>query len=324
MLKLILRLAAALAVVLALLLAGSRFAADRREIDEAAALTVEGSRMIDTPHGAIHVVERGSDDGIPVLLVHGAVGWSGMWAETLDVLAVRGYRAIAIDLPPMGLSERSDRTDYSRQAQGLRILALVEAEDIRPILVAHSFGAGAAAEAMIADPDAFRGAVIIAGALSLGHDGTGRSLPWYLGKSGMRETALAASVLNPKLSAWLYKRFLYRKDALTEAQHDLFRRPLTLKGTTAAMAAWLPTLLIPPRGARSTEAASYADLGLPVSLIWGTEDTVTPPQEADLLSSALGSAPVTWLEGVGHIPQVEAPDAFHDALIAAIERLSRP
>ena len=181
MLKLILRVSGTLVVALALLLAGSRFAADRREVDGAAALTVEGSRMIDTPHGVIHVVERGPEDGVPVLLVHGAVGWSGMWADTLDVLAAEGYRAIAIDLPPMGLSERSDRTDYSRQAQGLRILATVEAEGMTPILVAHSFGAGAAAEAMIADPDAFRGAVIVDGALSLGPDGTGRTLPWYLG-----------------------------------------------------------------------------------------------------------------------------------------------
>ena len=85
----------------------------------------------------------------------------------------------------------------------------------------------------------------------------------------MRETALAASVLNPKLSAWLYKRFLYPKDALTEAQHDLLRHPLTRKGTTSAMAAWLPTLLIPLRGARSSDAAAYAHLELPVSLIWG-------------------------------------------------------
>ncbi|AZQ65853.1 alpha/beta hydrolase [Silicimonas algicola] len=324
MLKLILRIAAALVVALALLLAGSRFAADRREVDEAAALTVEGSRMIGTPLGVIHVVERGPEDGVPVLLVHGAVGWSGMWVDTLDVLAAEGYRAIAIDLPPMGLSERSDRTDYSRQAQGLRILATVEAEGMTPILVAHSFGAGAVAEAMIADPDTFRGAVIVDGALSLGQDGTGRTLPWYLAWAGMRETALAASVLNPKLSAWLYKRFLYRKDALTEAQHDLFRHPLTRKGTTPAMAAWLPTLLIPPRGARSTDAAAYADLDLPVLLIWGTEDTVTPPREADLLSTALGGAPVTWLEGVGHIPQVEEPAAFHAALVAAIDGLSRP
>lgn len=66
----------------------------------------------------------------------------------------------------MGFCERDPAGDYSRERQGRRIIALVAAMGIRPVLVAHSFGAGAAAEAAMAAPEAFTGLVVIDGAVA--------------------------------------------------------------------------------------------------------------------------------------------------------------
>ena len=57
---------------------------------------------------------------------------------------------------------------------------------------------------------------------------------------------------------------------------------------------------------------------MPVALIWGREDTTTPPDQALALQAALGDAPLFWLDAVGHIPQIEAPEEFHRALKAAL------
>ena len=259
-----------------------------------------------------------------MLLIHGSVGWAGLWAPTMDHLAAEGYRVIAIDLPPMGLSDRSNHTDYSRQAQGLRVLSFVEAAEIRPVVVAHSFGAGAAVEAVMADPSAFAGAVVIAGALNLGQDGTGRETPWFLTSEILREIVVAATVTNPHLTRALFSRFVHRSAAITDAQVDSVQYPFAREGTTDTIARWLPTLLIPPRGAASTDPAAYAALSLPVALIWGREDSVTPPDQAEALATALTDAPITWLDDVGHIPQIEAPEAFHAALTEALSNLVAP
>jgi len=324
MIRFIFRLVLAVLVLLALAIAVYRMMAFQREIRAAEAFFLDGSRMIETSYGAIHAIEAGPKTGTPILLIHGSIGWSGFWSETLSDLADRGYRSIAIDLPPMGLSERGASTDYSRQAQALRILSFVEAERIKPVIVAHSFGAGAAAEAMITDAEAFRGGVIVAGAIGLGEDGTGKSLPAVLRPQSIREAVVSATVTNPHLAPTLFRHYVHRKEAVTDDRVAMLERPFARVGTAEAMARFLPSLLIPPKNARSTNPASYGALDLPIALIWGVEDTVTPPAEADALKDALGGAPVIWLDDVGHIPQVEDPGLFHNALARAIAIVDGP
>jgi pimeloyl-ACP methyl ester carboxylesterase len=65
-------------------------------------------------------------------------------------------------------------------------------------------------------------------------------------------------------------------------------------------------------------------LRVPVRLIWGADDTETPPQVARaagaIIEAAGGSVELTLLDGVGHMTPLEVPDALRDALIEAICR----
>ncbi len=53
----------------------------------------------------------GPEDGEPVLLVHGFGGSTFSWRHTLKALAEAGYRAIAFDRPPFGLSAKQGALD---------------------------------------------------------------------------------------------------------------------------------------------------------------------------------------------------------------------
>lgn len=319
MFRFLYRLFLAVSVTLVVAFFAFRITAAMRETAVVADLMLPESRMVETKHGAIHALEVGPEDGPSVLLVHGSVGWSGLWRDTMDFLADAGYRAIALDLPPMGLSERVPGLDYSRQAQGLRILAFVEALEIKPVIVAHSFGAGAAVEAMMLEPDDFLGGVIVAGALGLGADGEGQSLPAVLKPPVIREAAMASTVTNPYVSKFLVRHYVYQKASITDDVIDLLEYPFQRRGTTGALADWLPTLIVPPRNAVSSDPARYANIGLPVALIWGREDTTTPPAQAEALQKALADAPLFWLDDTGHIPQIETPEVFHQHLSAALD-----
>lgn len=318
MIRFLFRLVVLLVLLAVAALIVFRVLAANRESVAAADLLLPQSRMVETVHGALHVLEAGPEDGQPILLIHGSVGWAGLWRETSQTLSDLGYRVVAVDLPPMGLSDRIDGMDYSRQAQGLRVLALAESLATPPIVVAHSFGAGAAVEAMMAGPEAFRGGVIVAGALNLGQDGSGMSLPLPLRPAVLREAGLSATVTNPLVTKPLFQRFVHRNDSITSDVVGLLEYPFARSGTTEALAAWLPTLLIPPRGAASTDPARYADIQVPVALIWGREDTVTPPEQGLALQNALNSASMFWMDNIGHIPQIEAPDDFHQNLADAL------
>lgn len=56
----------------------------------------------------LRVVESGAADAPPVLLLHGWGASVYMWRDWFEPLASRGYRAIAVDLPGHGLSDKPD------------------------------------------------------------------------------------------------------------------------------------------------------------------------------------------------------------------------
>lgn len=309
-----------LASLALVLLLGLRLAAAIREVGVLPVRPPEEGRIVETALGPIYAEELGPVDGEVLLLVHGSVGWSRMWRPTAEALAAEGYRAIAFDMPPMGWSFRDPEGDYSRQTQAARLLALVEALEVRPVVIAHSFGAGPAAEAAMAEPEAFAGLVVVSGAIGLGRDGGGQAPPWPLGYPFLRELGISATVTNPAAMGPLLRHFLYRKEAATEEVIAMLNRPGRRAGTTAAIADWLPSLLVPPNGALSTNPESWQALGLPMAFLWGDRDSATPLEQGERLAELTG-APLTVLKDVGHIPQIEAPAEFDAALIAILSDL---
>jgi pimeloyl-ACP methyl ester carboxylesterase len=80
----------------------------------------------------------------------------------------------------------------------------------------------------------------------------------------------------------------------------------------------LPELLDSHTIAASQAPAEYSKLTMPVTLLWGELDTVTPVDQAHRLVELMPQADLKMLDNVGHIPQVEDPTAFNDALIRAL------
>jgi len=71
--------------------------------------------------------------------------------------------------------------------------------------------------------------------------------------------------------------------------------------------------------ARSKE---WAQLELPVRLIWGDKDHVTPLAQGNVLAGLIKGATLTVLPDTGHIPQIEAPIRFQRALIDALNSIT--
>jgi pimeloyl-ACP methyl ester carboxylesterase len=270
--------------------------------------------------GRIYIEETGPEDGIPVLLAHGTAAWSGLWRETAAALAAQGYRAIAFDMPPFGFSDRDPKADYARTTQAARILALTEALELKPVLLAHSFGAGAAVEAALRQPEHFLGLVVVDGALGVGSSAKDASMPLLLRPLWLREVALASTATNPLLTRRLLASLIHRKDRAAPYV-EILQQPMRRRGSTAAMSDWLPSLLLPPKDALSTRPDDLRKTTLPTALIWGAEDSVTPLAQGEELADLIPGATLTVLPDIGHIPQIEDPAAFQTALIAALASL---
>jgi len=64
-------------------------------------------------------------------------------------------------------------------------------------------------------------------------------------------------------------------------------------------------------------------MNLPVLIIVGSEDTLTPVAEAESLRNAIPGAQLLVIEGAGHLTNLEHPDQFNTALIKFIEENAR-
>ena len=170
-------------VLIALALVGFRLLAHARETTPREALMPPGARLVHAADVEMLVQEAGPPTGRVVVLVHGTGAWSESWRDTIDALAGAGYRAVAVDLPPFGLSDRPAAESYTTTDQAKRLAAALDtmgASDV--VLVGHSFGARATVESVLIAPSRVGALVLVDPALGLDASAAPPSAPvaWLL------------------------------------------------------------------------------------------------------------------------------------------------
>ena len=62
------------------------------------------------------------------------------------------------------------------------------------------------------------------------------------------------------------------------------------------------------------------DISVPVCLIWGKNDTITPPMVAEEFHKLLPTSEVHWIDKCGHAPMMEVPAEFNQILGDFLQR----
>jgi pimeloyl-ACP methyl ester carboxylesterase len=287
---------------------------------EAGATRPQGVSTFATPAGAVAARITGPADGPPIVLVHGTAAWSGFWQEVADHLAARGWRVVAIDLPPFGWSDRDPQNRYDRVAQAERLAAVVGALGKPATVVGHSFGAGPATELALRHPDELRGLILVDAALGELDPAAESSVAETMRMTPLAELATAASVTNPNALEPLLRSMIARKEQ-AHRWVPVLRTPMMREGTTSAYAAWLPNLFAKQDGSLSRRTAELRKIKVPVALIWGDADTVTPLDQGKRIAELTRARSLQVLSGVGHIPHIEEPEGFRKALEQALASL---
>ncbi|MGP4018058.1 alpha/beta fold hydrolase [Saccharopolyspora sp. 5N708] len=74
---------------------------------------------------------------------------------------------------------------------------------------------------------------------------------------------------------------------------------------------------------RPDSATALRSFPGPALVVVGAEDTLTPPENARDLANALPNSELLVLPDTGHLPSMESPDAFADAVIPWLSRIDR-
>ena len=308
----------ALLLVLALVIVAFRMGASIRETRTRAELAPSWGHLVPTSSGGVFVQEHGPANGIPVVLFHGTAAWSELWRHTITPLAAAGFHVIALDLPPFGFSDRPG--GYTRQDQAARVNdVLIHLKAAPAIIVGHSFGAGAATELVMRYPDRARALVLVDAALGL--TAVPSDAPWMIQPKWIREVLVSLTITNPVATQALLEFLIAKKERALPEFVAILQRPTTQRDSTPDIADWLHYFLGTDRNAVSADRDAYARTKLPTAVLWGNQDTITPIDQAADLLTLLPQASLTVLPGLGHIPQIEDPALFNDALLKSLGNL---
>ncbi|MFE3444640.1 alpha/beta fold hydrolase [Nocardia sp. NPDC059180] len=256
--------------------------------------------FLHSSHGITHYEVAGPAKGEPVLYFSGATLSQWIWDGLFDRIADAGARAIRYDRYGMGFSDRP-HTDYNYELFEAQILELLDRLEVdRPItIVALAFGGPIAAEFAVRNPQRVSRVCLIA------PDGFG--VPINL---GLRIALLP--VIGGPFFRIVGDRALTARipgysthSRVVERVASRFLPELRYRGFKRALLSALRNIPIHDAG------DLYRDLdsrGIPLQILWGTDDRITPPPSRDHLADVFSHADIRFLDGVGHLPHFEQPE----------------
>ncbi len=294
--------------------------AQARQTGKREALAPKGGEYVDAGDARIFMQRSGKRDAPAVVFLHGTGSWSETWRASMETANRAGYQAIAFDMPPFGYSIPPVSGEYDKQKQAARLRTALDNAGIRrAVFVAHSFGAAPLMEALLSNPDEGRVQALVLVDAALGLDGAQTDGSDSLLQSVLRwrwvGRPLAAGFLTkPEYPESLLYSFVSEKEKATPAWQQIDRQPLVLQDSYQHVAAWLPELLSRRGHAASDFPDAYGRINWPVTLLWGETDTITPLSQAEHLQRLVPGAQLVRIPRAGHIPQIEEPELFQEAL----------
>jgi pimeloyl-ACP methyl ester carboxylesterase len=250
-------------------------------------------------------VERGQ--GRPVVFLHG----NGMMVEdmlisgVLAAAAERSFRAIAVDRPGFGHSERRRGTAWTAAAQAEllpRVFALLGIE--RPIVVGHSLGSMVALALALNHPDQVSGLVLASGY----YYPTARADVALVSPSAApllgdllcyTVTPLMGEMMAPRMI-----RKMFSPRAVPDQFADQFPVGLMLRPSQISAATKDTTHMIPDA---FEMADRYPGLSCPVAILTGDADAVVDLEQARRLHAAVPGSMLDVFAGTGHMTHYADP-----------------
>jgi pimeloyl-ACP methyl ester carboxylesterase len=223
--------------------------------------------------------------GAPLLFLHDSDAFTE-WQPFMAALA-DNFDVIVPDHPGFGRSQTPPWLDTIGDLAHV-YRAFIDALGLRDVTIAgHGLGGWIACELALRNPRDVRALVLVDSAgLPLVQDGIDT---FMCSPDELRRASYADERHAPPLD-------------------DAARSHLAKDMLMTARMAWQPRFYDP-------QLAKWLHrVELPALIVWGAEDRIFPPAQAQAFAAAIAGSRVVVVPGAGHLPHIEAPQAFADAV----------
>ncbi|MBB3590790.1 pimeloyl-ACP methyl ester carboxylesterase [Rhizobium sp. BK529] len=241
------------------------------------------------------MLESGSADGNPVVLLHGC---GSIAEEVMMPFAESGFNIIAPDRPGYGFSQSLPAGERGPLGQSFWLQRFLEALDHeKVVLAAHSIGCAPALHLSVRRPDLVKGLLLISPCC--------RPVPFkpfIVLRSAM--APFVGSVIRQHViarwSSYFLERGLRASSCPNPVTSELSSLP-AMHMVNAASVATMAEELWAFNG--DMEPLENLPADLPLSILFGREDRVIEPRwHLDWLRERHPAAKIELLDGVGHMP----------------------
>ena len=230
-------------------------------------------------------------EGTPIVVLHGLMGGLSNFDSVTSHFSQNGYKVVIPELPiyPMSLL----KTNVKSFAKYL-----------------HDF----------IDYKGFEEVILLGNSLG-GHIGLYHTKLFHekvkalviTGSSGLYESAMGSGytkrsdyeVIKKKAQDVIYEPEVATKEIVDEVYETVNNRNKLVK-----------TLAIAKSAIRHNMAKDLPNMHTPTCIIWGKNDTVTPPDVATEFHSLLPNSDLFWIDKCGHAAMMEHPEEFNKILHA--------
>lgn len=241
----------------------------------------------------LNVIDSGS--GTPVVWIHGFPLSSAVYQRQVSI---EGLRHIVPDLPGFGRSSPPE-SDMTMETYAQAVLHELDARGIEKAWFAGvSMGGYVCLALARVAPQRMRGLILI-DTRETADDAQGKQ-GRYDSIAKVRHGGIAPVVeaMLPKmLTGSASKELVAEVRAIMESSSD--------KGVIAALRAMAE---------RPDSSPLLPKLTVPVLVIVGEEDVITPPSDAQRMAAAIPNAKLVIVKGAAHLSQMEKPEEFNRAV----------
>lgn len=261
-----------------------------------------------------HVPADGAHAGPVLVMLHGVGSGADGWNAPAEQLAERGFRAISIDLPGHGFSERAPG-DYSLGAMASTVRDLLDHLGLaQVVLLGHSLGGGVSLQFQYQYPSYVAGLVLVSSG------GLGRDANMFLRLASLPGAGLV-------MKAGLNRRTVAAVGSFRGAVRRVARQPEFLSDRVMGRIhrlsdedgrhSFLATLrsVVDFSGQRvSALDKLHLTNAVPVLIVWGRRDSIIPLAHGERAHEFLESSELVVFEDTGHEPHRKEPQRFARAV----------
>ena len=244
-------------------------------------------------NGKFTYLEEG--EGQPIIILHGLMGGLSNFEAVTECFSANGYKVVIPELPvysaPLlktGVKNFANYLDEFIVTQGYK--------DV--IVLGNSMGGHVGLYHTKHRP-ANTKALVITGSSGLYENAMGESYP----KRGDYE------YIKKKTEAVFYDPSMATKELVDEVYDTVNDRNKLIK-----------TLAMAKSAIRHNMAQDLPEMNTPTCIIWGKQDSVTPPEVAIDFERLLPDSDLFWIDKCGHAAMMEQPEKFNEILLAWLKK----